>query len=254
MEYKEILFSANTTTLDPLFYGQQACEPNHEWGPGVRLYWLIHYVVSGKGIFRIRGKEYAVTAGSLFVVPPYEQVMYRADSEEPWEYMWVGFRVGGELPLKLEPVIHCPEAYNIFRAMPDSQRLSGGTKAYSTGLLWQFFALLLDAHNPHGDAVDLALNYIHSKYMYPLTVEDIAHTAGLERSYFTTLFTRQIGISPGKYLLNHRMEIAAALLTRDNCSVSTTALSVGYPDVYTFSKTFKRHFGLSPREYAKQNT
>ncbi len=113
--------------------------------------------------------------------------------------------------------------------------------------------MLLEAHNPNEDAVGVALNYIHSKYMYALSVEDIAQTVGLERSYFTTLFTRQVGISPGKYLQNHRMEIAATLLTRDNCSVSTTALSVGYPDIYTFSKTFKRHFGMSPREYAKHN-
>lgn len=253
MEYKEIYFSANTTTLDPLFYGQQACKGNHIWGPGVRLYWLLHYVVSGKGIFRIGGKEYAVTAGNVFVIPPYEEAMYRADHEDPWEYMWVAFQVGGELPLKLEPVIHCPDAFSIFRSMPDSQRLTGGTKAFVTGQLWRFFSMLLEEHHPSEDAVGVALNYIHSKYMYPLSVEDIAQTVGLERSYFTTLFTRQVGMSPGKYLQNHRMEIAASLLTRDNCSVSTTALSVGYPDIYTFSKTFKRHFGVSPREYTKQN-
>lgn len=252
MEYKEILFSANTTTLDPLFYGQQACEPNHIWGPGVRLYWLIHYVVSGKGIFRIDGKEHAVSPGSVFVIPPYEEAMYQADKDEPWEYMWVGFRVGGELPVKLDPVIHCPEAYNIFRSMPDSQRLTGGTKAYATGLLWQFFSLLLDAHIPIEDAVSVAQSYIHSKYMYPLSVEDIANTVGLERSYFTTLFTRRVGISPGKYLQTYRMEVAADLLKRGDKSVSLTAQSVGYGDIYTFSKTFKRHFGVSPSQYAKK--
>ena len=252
MEYKEILFSANTTTLDPLFYGQQACKPNHTWGPGVRLYWLIHYVASGKGIFRIGGREYTVTAGSLFVIPPYEEAMYQADADEPWEYMWVGFHVGGKLPLKLAPVIHCPEAYGIFRSMPDSQRLTGGTKAYVTGQLWQFFSLLMAAHEPMDDAISIALNYIHSKYMYALSVDEIARLVNLDRSYFTTAFTKMVGISPGKYLQNHRMEVAADLLKRGGKSVSLTAQSVGYNDIYTFSKTFKRHFGISPSQYVKK--
>lgn len=251
--YKELYFPAKTITIDPLFYGHQHCEANHAWGPGVRLYWLIHYVISGKGIFRIDGKEYAVTAGSVFVIPPFTQAMYRADSDDPWEYLWVGFQVDGEMPLSLDPVIHCPDAYGIFHAMRECERMSAGTKAYVTGQLWRFFSMMMDQHNPVENPVSSALNYIHSKYMYGVSVEEIAEKVGLERSYFTTLFTRQMGISPGKYLQNYRMEIAATLLTRDNCSVSTTALSVGYPDIYTFSKTFKRHFGISPRDYAKNN-
>ncbi len=254
MVQKEIYFPAKTITLDPLFYGQQTCKPDHAWGPGVRLYWLIHYVVSGKGEFRIGGKEYTLSPGYVFVIPPYQEVSYRANHDDPWEYMWVGFQVDGDMPLSLEPVIHCPDAFGIFRAMPDSQGMTGGAKAYVTGQLWRFFSMLMDRHNPVEDAVSTALNYIHSKYMYPLSVEDISQKVGLERSYFTTLFTRQMGVSPGKYLQNHRMEIAAILLTRDNYSVSTTAMSVGYADIYTFSKTFKRHFGLSPREYAKHHT
>ena len=35
-------------------------------------------------------------------------------------------------------------------------------------------------------------------------------------------------------------------------SVTTTAASVGYADIVTFSKRFKSHFGLSPKQYAKK--
>jgi len=41
-------------------------------------------------------------------------------------------------------------------------------------------------------------------------------------------------------------------MTKKHMSVTVTALSVGYPDVYTFSKAFKKHFGMSPRAYKKQ--
>ena len=45
------------------------------------------------------------------------------------------------------------------------------------------------------------------------------------------------------------MSIAASLLVKDEKNVSITASSVGYNDIFTFSKMFKRHFGVSPQEY-----
>lgn len=253
MQFSEFYFPVSNPTIDPVFCGHEDCEPDHSWGPGVRLYWLIHFVESGKGIFHLKGKEYPVSAGSFFVVPPDEEVMYQADHNDPWNYMWVGFHCTGSMPIELSPVMFCPEAGSVFRSMLECEHLSGGSKAYLTGRIWDFFSLLLEQTHPAADAVDQALNYIHSKYMYPLSVESIAARVNLERSYFTTLFTARVGVSPGKYLQNHRMHIAASLLTQGHRSVSTTALSVGYPDIYTFSKTFKRHFGVSPREFSKQN-
>lgn len=253
MYFSEFYFPTSNPTIDPIFCGHEDCEPNHAWGPGIRLYWLIHYVESGHGIFRIHGKEYVVGAGSFFVVPPNEEVMYEADESDPWKYIWVGFHCDGRMPVELEPVMHCPDAKGIFRSMLDCEHLSGGSKAYLTSRIWDLFSLLLESTHPAEDAIDQALNYIHSKYMYPLSVENIATRVNLERSYFTTLFTSRVGISPGKYLQNYRMNIAADILAQGVSSVSTTALSVGYPDVYTFSKTFKRQYGVSPRKYAKQH-
>jgi ABC-2 type transport system ATP-binding protein len=49
------------------------------------------------------------------------------------------------------------------------------------------------------------------------------------------------------------LEKAAELLTVYGQSPSTAGISVGYPDLYHFSKIFKKHFGVSPREYQKLN-
>lgn len=253
MSINELYFQAEQTKLDPILCGSETCAPGHSWGPAVRIYWLIHYVVSGKGIFRIGGKEYTVSAGSFFVISPFEETYYQADTHDPWKYIWVGFTCSGNLPLSLDPVVICPDVYEHFRGIADCAYLSGGRKAFLTARLWDLFAYLLENRSPSEDRISQAVNYIHSKYMNPLSVEDMARRVNLERSYFTTLFTRQIGISPGRYLQNYRMEIAASLLTQGGKSVSLTAQSVGYSDIYTFSKTFKRHFGLSPREFAKQN-
>ena len=98
-----------------------------------------------------------------------------------------------------------------------------------------------------------ALDCIHSEYVEPITVETIAHRLGLNRSYFSTLFKSRIGISPKRYLFEHRMRIAATLLTEEKTSVSVTANSVGYSDIFNFSKMFKQFYGVSPAEYARKN-
>ena len=73
-------------------------------------------------------------------------------------------------------------------------------------------------------------------------------TYASERTYFSNIFTKKMGCSPKQFLMKYRMEQAQKLLSR-GYSVTTTAISVGYSDVYTFSKMFKQQFGQSPSRY-----
>ena len=81
-------------------------------------------------------------------------------------------------------------------------------------------------------------------------MQSIADGVGLERTYFSSLFKKRTGLSPKQYLLKVRMEQAATFLKEYGYSVSVTALSVGYSDVYIFSKMFKQFYGVSPSKYA----
>ena len=103
------------------------------------------------------------------------------------------------------------------------------------------------------DYVQYALDCIHSEYVEPITVEMIASRLGINRSYFSTLFKSKMGISPKRYLFEYRMRMAALLLTEEKKPVTVTANSVGYTDIFNFSKMFKQYYGLSPIEYVKQN-
>ena len=92
---------------------------------------------------------------------------------------------------------------------------------------------------------------IHTEYMRELNVQAIAQELNLDRSYFSAVFKKKVGMSPGKYLTYYRMKQAANLLTEHGFSVTVTAKSVGYTDVFTFSKVFKRFYGCSPMAYGK---
>ena len=55
--------------LAPLTFGWEACAPGHQFGPAVRHYHLLHYVLEGEGTFLKGGATYRVDAGDLFVIP-----------------------------------------------------------------------------------------------------------------------------------------------------------------------------------------
>lgn len=88
--------------------------------------------------------------------------------------------------------------------------------------------------------------------MTDLNVQQLSKRVCLDRSYFSSLFKNKVGVSPGKYLLTYRMKRAADLLKNHGCSVTVTANSVGYCDVFTFSKMFKRVYGCAPHIYGKE--
>lgn len=253
MNHNVIITDEKYKGINPMHFGFQDCEESHSFGPAVRTYWLIHFVVSGFGYYKIGNREYNLGPGEMFVIPPYVETYYEADSEKPWSYIWVGFTSDSDLPVELKDTIHCPEALSIFSRMKNCREKSNGRSAFLCARLWELFEILLERTNDNNtDYINLALDCIHSEYMNPLTIEDIAKRLNLDRSYFSTLFKKTVGVSPKQYLLDYRMNMAASLLTDNRKSVSVTATSVGYSDVYTFSKMFKQHFGISPTEYVSK--
>ena len=239
--------------LNPLILGWRQCTPGLQKGPVVHPYWLLHYVTSGAGRFCIRDKVYTVTGGMMFVIPPYVPCSYEADQADPWNYTWVGFSYPTELPVKLEDVMECPGALQYFNAMRICEKRTAGRSAFLCAQLWELFSHLAKKEHQKSDFVDEAIAIIHTEYAGNLTTTVLAERLNMDRSYFSTRFKKRVGVSPGKYLIDMRMRIAANLLA-GGAGVGVTAVSVGYADIYVFSKMFKRFYGMSPSQYIKTIT
>ena len=239
--------------LNPLILGWRQCTPGLQKGPVVHPYWLLHYVISGSGRFCIHDQEYTVNAGSMFVIPPYVQSSYIADAQDPWCYIWVGFSYPAELPVKLGDVVECPGALQYFNAMRICEKRSVGRSAFLCAQIWELFSHLAEREPGKSDCIDEAIAIIHTEYASNLTATNLAERLNIDRSYFSIRFKKRIGVSPGKYLMDLRMRVAANLLA-GGAGVGVTAVSVGYADIYIFSKMFKRFYGMSPTQYIKTRT
>lgn len=234
----------------PILYGYEECKKSHYYGPAVRTHWLIHYIEKGCGIFKIRDKVYKLKEGEMFVIPPYVETYYEADSENPWEYIWIGFDAGKNVTDALSDVIYCPQAEDIFRKIKKCGGTSFPKMAYLTARIFDLFVYISGKkENFEKDYVQNAMDIINSEYMYNISIEEIAKRLNIERTYFSALFKKKTGISPKRCLLEKRMNVAIALMEKKNTSISVIANSVGYSDLYTFSKMFKKHFGVSPSNY-----
>ena len=126
MQHNVILKDESFSDLNPIQFGYENCNKSHFFGPAVRTYWLIHFVVSGFGTFKIKDKEYKIKPGEMFVIPPYIETYYEADSVNPWKYIWIGFTTTKDITEILLDVIKCPEAEKIFSSMKNCESFSNG--------------------------------------------------------------------------------------------------------------------------------
>ena len=91
---------------------------------------------------------------------------------------------------------------------------------------------------------------MESNYYKPITVEDLAREAYLERSYFSVRFKELTGQSPHAYLTSLRIQKAQALMAQTHCTVAKAAELVGL-DPRNFSRIFKRETGNTPKNKRK---
>ncbi len=235
--------------VNPIQFGYESCKKSHAFGPAVRPFVLIHFVVSGSGRFEIQGRRYNISKGDMFVIPPHVETYYEASDKDPWSYVWIGFET--DFDLTLEDKITCPEAARVFEEMKRCEDFKAGRNLFLVSKIWELFAILENREQEDKNYVKKAKSIIHSEYMMGVGVEDIAKRLNIDRSYFSAVFKKAEGISPAKYLMRYRMTMAESLFKNGQMSVATVAHSVGYVDVFNFSKAFKKYFGTSPLEYKK---
>jgi len=125
------------------------------------------------------------------------------------------------------------------------------------GLFFHFIAQLIrnnkSRRGEEKDIFDTASYYAHESYEYiqynftrPLHIHHIAEELGISRNYLCHCFKKVYAISPKEFLIQTRMEYALGLLSHKNMSIVAICQCVGYSDSITFSKAFKRIYGMSP--------
>ncbi len=101
----------------------------------------------------------------------------------------------------------------------------------------------------HSNCIEDVMRYIRNHINEPIDRETLAAVAGFSIPHFHRVFTAHIGESAVSYVRRLRMERAARKLRMGAVDITEIALTAGYDSHASFSKAFKKQFGMSPSEF-----
>ncbi|MCM3782466.1 AraC family transcriptional regulator [Neobacillus mesonae] len=92
-------------------------------------------------------------------------------------------------------------------------------------------------------------DYINEHLDQPLRARELAELAGMSEKYFIFYFKQALGVTPGLYIYQLKMNHARELLYSKEYTVQQIASLLGYPDPYSFSKSFKKYYKVPPSRF-----
>jgi two-component system, response regulator YesN len=98
---------------------------------------------------------------------------------------------------------------------------------------------------------DQLVSYIHENYQNDISLSDLSEHFHLSSSYISTIFKSETGENFKEFLNRYRIQKAKEILSSQNIKVNSVAEMVGYNNVNTFIRLFKKYVGLSPGQYEK---
>ncbi len=248
--------------------GTDDCLPEQNYGPIFRDHNLIHFVFEGEGFVEMEGKTYKINPGNAFLIKTGVYCKTIASATNPWSYRWIGFdgvdasKIFSFLGIDENPIFNFTESTKLadcFDSLIEAYGNDGNNFA-ALGKMYEIFSHIIpikDNTNHKNNTLNSAIEYIEKNYMKEITVEDISSALNISRSQLYRTFVQNVGLSPNKYLVTHRISRAAELLRITDLSISEISSRCGFNDTSYFYQQFKKVYQRSPikfRKYIRENS
>jgi len=206
-----------------------------------------------------------VPAGTMAVWPRGATRVY-GRTELPWTHSWLnvsGTRIAPVLdslglgPERVFPVGEPDAVEHGILELHNEMTGFRNPSARILGNLFENWVLSLargrqDIETDREQRLRLLKRHLDTQTDVALTLRTMARQAGMSASHLSAVFKEAYGESPVAYHISRRIDAARYLLTNHALPVSEVAEQVGYPDLPSFSRMFKRVAGVSPRSYRQE--
>ncbi|MBE6749589.1 MAG: helix-turn-helix domain-containing protein [Ruminococcaceae bacterium] len=205
----------------------------------------------------INGKKYEIRSGTLMFLHkdiPYD-VYSRTNSKSPC----IAFTGEVDCESFYIDCTNLPQIRKIFERLIAHKNIEDdGNRFFCMSEMYKLFSIInsLEEKKYHNSGIrnkiKKAYDYIEENYTQEeITNKHLAELCNLSERRFTTLFKEIYGNTPRQYIIEKRLSFAALLLKTEIYSISQIAKMSGFPDVYSFSHSFKKVYSVSPAEYKK---
>jgi len=221
-------------------------------------YWQMEIVEKAGFSLDFGSRRIAPKAGDMLLIPPGNWHHFRHPcGKNGWSLKFAVAEMEERYPvatLPKGPVVDVLrksllDLAKLFSKRPDEtgksaieSLLSGALAVYRQGRSWT-----PDEDGVVGEARRMAEEAFAA--CKPLSVSELASRHGCSTAYLNRVFRRSLGIPAKAYIDQLRFETARRLLLESGLNVSQTSSEMGFPDVFAFSRFFKRMSGASPRNY-----
>lgn len=246
--------------------GKFLCAPDYVWSIHTHSFSQnkFYFITSGTCIIEIEGKEYTATAGQWFFIPAGAKHAYHNLPGCSFQKYWMHFDLYPTADLfsllELPFFVNVPEdssVYSLFDKAVQAMNSAVLTdrihlKTCLFNLLSEYICLVypdgITVENPD-DRIEQVLRYINSNLARTLSVPELAKHFGLHPTHFIRFFRSKTGYTPAQYVRLRRLETAKRLLESTDMYIGDIMDQVGIHDESLFSRQFKKHYSLSPRNY-----
>ena len=231
--------------------------------------YLMLYTQSGKGKLKYKDEEYELLPGSTALIDCFQYHEYKTfdDTSGNWTFYWLHF-LGEHTNFFMQliykysfTVLDLGETpLNIFEDI--LKNLQYSTPEYLMVLhdaIYKILMLMIEQSTSaksgktkeltNNEAIKKAVDYIKINHWQPLVLEDVAKQFGMSKFYFLRLFKDFTGMTPYRYMIIERVNMAKKLLQTTNMKISEISLMVGFADEGNFIRTFKSISGMTPKMY-----
>lgn len=239
--------------------------PNH-----FHEYYVIGFVEGGKRHLCCKGKEYDVMAGDMLLFNPHDNhfcgpvdgaiLDYRAVNINPEIMKNAVIEITGQdyMPYFTQNVIYQSEIASSIGDLYDAIVHQAPQLEKEEALFFLLEQVLQEYAKPFDIDQIIELNeqikkvclYIKQHYCENITLDELVQLTNISKSYLLRSFTKQIGLSPYRYLQTIRLDQAKKAL-EERISPIDVAYMSGFTDQSHFTHFFKEFIGLTPKQYQK---
>jgi AraC family transcriptional regulator of arabinose operon len=227
--------------------------------------YLLVYVSSGEGKYRVNNKVYHVAENDFFVLPVRYATGLESAEKNRWSIYWAYFSgsqsrkmvqhlvANKYSPMKAKPLVGRISQFNdILHHLELMENIEN--LVYANSRFYSFlcsFRLMVLSAKKYGskDGVIQSIEYMRENISNAISLEDLAEVAGLSVSHYCAMFRQKTMQTPMQLYTSMKIQRACQLLQNRNQTIKAIAYSLGFFDQYHFSKVFKQIMGVSPKEF-----
>lgn len=222
------------------------------------LYGHILCVIRGRGSVFCRGSAFELRTGHACIFAPGEDFHYGSDPHDPMGLVWVEYG-GGDSEKITRHIIDCggsvydgttfTDVTDLITAIlyqPSQEGPAISLKLYE--ILMRMCKRAEIQSSSRAGNPDI-LRYIDDHIGRRLSLEEVARAFGYHPAYFSSLFSKTMGMNFSRYVMNRKICHACYLLETTDLPVEQIAQQLGFCDVSHFIQRFKTIRNITPRAY-----